>query len=163
MPDGTWADVQGSYCCGGYDDDDDAACPYEKVEASKETKCCSKADSGACCLLELDKDNWWREGGMRGATAVYATDAGDVRVPVLWSGSLEDEESYYSADVAVFRAEACADEDAWSKKGSPSKDCAWVANSPEARCAAKGDAHYAFQSCPSACGTCGYDLSLIHI
>ena len=53
----------------------------------------------------------------------------------------------------------CFDRDGWSKKGAPSKGCAWVAKVPGDRCAVKGDESYAWQSCPATCGTCAYDCA----
>ncbi|KAJ1449122.1 hypothetical protein M885DRAFT_114290 [Pelagophyceae sp. CCMP2097] len=43
----------------------------------------------------------------------------------------------------------------WSKKGSPSSNCAWVAEKPDTRCTAKDDgAVYALEQCQVACGGC---------
>ncbi|KAH8062115.1 FK506 binding protein [Aureococcus anophagefferens] len=56
-------------------------------------------------------------------------------------------------------AGSCADDEAWHKKHAPAKNCAWVANFPEDRCAAKGDEAQAWQACPETCGTCPYECA----
>ncbi|KAK7236700.1 hypothetical protein SO694_0024501, partial [Aureococcus anophagefferens] len=47
----------------------------------------------------------------------------------------------------------------WHKKHAPAKNCAWVANFPEDRCAAKGDEAQAWQACPETCSTCPYECA----
>ena len=50
---------------------------------------------------------------------------------------------------------ACADEPAWRKAGSPSKDCAWVAGYAFTRCYVVGDDdRKATEGCQVSCGTC---------
>ncbi|KAH8064482.1 FK506 binding protein [Aureococcus anophagefferens] len=47
---------------------------------------------------------------------------------------------------------------AWHKH-APAKNCAWVANFPEDRCAAKGDEAQAWQACPDTCRTCPFECA----
>ena len=63
------------------------------------------------------------------------------------------------AATAAPTAGSCADDEAWHKKHAPAKTCAWVANFPEDRCAAKGDEAQAWQACPETCG-CPYDCEI---
>lgn len=47
---------------------------------------------------------------------------------------------------------SCTDSPTWYKKGSPSRDCAWVAQYPQKRCDAKGaDRNLAYYGCPFSC------------
>mmetsp|Transcript_17744 Transcript_17744/g.55381 ORF Transcript_17744/g.55381 Transcript_17744/m.55381 type:complete len:444 (+) Transcript_17744:177-1508(+) len=49
----------------------------------------------------------------------------------------------------------CENDATWTKKNDPSKDCAWVAKQPAARCLVKsGSAVLAGEACLEACGGC---------
>ena len=58
----------------------------------------------------------------------------------------------------------CDDSTAWHLQGDPDKDCAWVDQSPPARCELIGnDSSLATYACPLACGTrCGDSTTWSH-
>lgn len=53
--------------------------------------------------------------------------------------------------------ETCGDSSTWHKNGDSTKNCDWVAEKPDTRCAVKGDigSTFGFEECSSACGSCG--------
>ena len=62
----------------------------------------SRRHGDDCCLLELDQDNWWKDGG-KVLRSVHPSEDGRLRTVLVFSGGIYDEEGYYEAHLAVFQ------------------------------------------------------------
>ena len=105
---GTWADVHTHLSSSGrkvgcrFEERDECHLVEERTGVTwcSDVELCCIGDD--CCLLELDQDNWWKDGG-KVLRSVHPSEDGRLRTVLVFSGGIYDEEGYYEAHLAVFQ------------------------------------------------------------
>ncbi|KAH8071440.1 FK506 binding protein [Aureococcus anophagefferens] len=148
--------------CGAKGDDSQAwqSCPvvgfyYNRAsvigeDGSLAYEACPSA-TRRCYYDGYDDSETWAKRDQPWKDCAWAAEAMSRCIAIGEDGSYGFESCQAACLIGKYADSESGDDDAWAKKNSPSKDCAWVANDAPARCSVKGeDDSWAFQSCPDA-------------